>query len=554
MSECVVKLPHQKCGSSDALQVFKNDGDTYSGYCFSCHTYVPDPLGDNPDLSSLPKTRPKKSQEEIQEEINEISKLPSLDLEDRGLLSGALEFFGVKVGYSEYDGKTPAYVHFPRTKDGVVQSYKTRTLGPEKRMWSNNLTKELDPFGWTQALASGARRLIITEGEFDAIALTKILKSHTPPEFKKNIPAVISVNNGAAAAFAEIVRFMPEMRKHFKEISLCFDQDEAGKEAVDRICARYPGIKVIHLPGKDANHCLVNGLGQAAYKATTFNAQENKNTKLVWGRDVAEKAKEPPEWGLSWPWEGMTQLTRGIRGGETIYIGAAEKMGKSEVLNAVAAHLMLVHGKKVFMAKPEEANVKTHKLLCSKVAGKIFHDPKIPFDLQAYEEASSKIQDSYCMLDLYQNISWNTLKGDLYAAVDAGIWGAFIDPITNFTNGLSATEANEFLQGFAQDAAVLAKDLDIPIFLFCHLNKPSKGNTPFDRGGKVTTDYFAGSSAMARSCNYAIAIEGNKDDELPPEERNRRDLVILADREYGEVGRVKLYWDYKTGLFNEVKG
>jgi twinkle protein len=177
----------------------------------------------------------------------------------------------------------------------------------------------------------------------------------------------------------------------------------------------------------------------------------------------------------------------------------------------------------------------------------------VPFDEEAYDRASDRIKDMYCMLDLYQNITWPVLRGDLYSAVDQGIGAAFIDPITNFTNGMSATQANEFLQGFAQDAAVIAKDLNIPIFLFCHLNKPPKGNTPFDRGGKVTTDFFAGSSAMARSCNYAIAIEGNRDDELPVEERNRRDLVILADREYGEVGRVKLYWDWKTGLFNEIR-
>ena len=58
---------------------------------------------------------------------------------------------------------------------------------------------------------------------------------------------------------------------------------------------------------------------------------------------------------------------------------------------------------------------------------------------------------------------------------------------------------------------------------------------------------------MARSCNYAIGLEGNKDPDLDLSERNMRQLVLLADREFGESGRVKLYWDYKTGLFNEVK-
>lgn len=225
---------------------------------------------------------------------------------------------------------------------------------------------------------------------------------------------------------------------------------------------------------------------------------------------------------------------------------------KSEMVNAIGAHLIKTHGLSILMAKPEEANKKTYKLLASKIVGKIFHDPKVEFDEEAYEEAGEIIKNKMCMLDLYQNITWDVLKADIHAAVGEGVKAVFIDPITNLTNGMSMSEGNEFLQGFSQEVAALSKDLDIVTFLFCHLNKPAKGNTPWDRGGKVTTDYFAGSSGMARSCNYAMAIQGNKDPELPLEERNIRDLVILADREYGESGGVRLYWDYKTGLFNQM--
>ena len=57
---------------------------------------------------------------------------------------------------------------------------------------------------------------------------------------------------------------------------------------------------------------------------------------------------------------------------------------------------------------------------------------------------------------------------------------------------------------------------------------------------------------MARSCNYALGFQGNKDPELSEEERNMRSIVMLADREFGESGNVDLYWDKKTHLFNEV--
>ena len=47
-------------------------------------------------------------------------------------------------------------------------------------------------------------------------------------------------------------------------------------------------------------------------------------------------------------------------------------------------------------------------------------------------------------------------------------------------------------------------------------------------------------------------LEGNKDPDLPPEERNTRDLVLLEDRLFGESCRIKLYYDGRTGTLNQI--
>lgn len=54
------------------------------------------------------------------------------------------------------------------------------------------------------------------------------------------------------------------------------------------------------------------------------------------------------------------------------------------------------------------------------------------------------------------------------------------------------------------------------------------------------------------SCNYMIGFEGNKDPDLPDEERNIRKLVILEDREFGCSEAVTLYWDKNTGVFSQI--
>lgn len=228
-----------------------------------------------------------------------------------------------------------------------------------------------------------------------------------------------------------------------------------------------------------------------------------------------------------------------------------QKQGKSEVVNTLAAHFMTVHGWKVFLVKPEEDNKKTYKLVLGKVAGKNFNDPKIDFDQEAYDEAGEKVKGKMQLLNLYQHVGWETLKSDIREAAAGGCKAVFIDPITNLTNGLDAASANTKLQEIAQELSSMALDLNIVIFIFCHLRNPD-GGPPHERGGEVLSSQFAGSRAMARSCNLMIGLEGNRDPSLNPEERNIRHLVILENRENGEVGRFGLYWNKHTTLFTEI--
>jgi len=203
------------------------------------------------------------------------------------------------------------------------------------------------------------------------------------------------------------------------------------------------------------------------------------------------------------------------------------------------------------MAKPEESNKKTYKLVAGKIVNRVFHDPKVEFDYDAYEEAGKVLANKLCMVNLYQHLGWESLQGDIRAAAADGCKAVFIDPITNLTNGMDSGTANTKLQEIAQELAAMAKDLDIVIFIFCHLRNPDSG-APHDRGGKVLTSQFAGSRAMGRSCNYMFGLEGNKDPELDEEERNKRILVLLDDREFGEVGECHLYWERKTTHFYEI--
>lgn len=551
---CVEKLPHRtdKCNSGSGLQVFQKEDGSYDGYCFACGSYEPDPYKDKP--KGYKPVVLAKSREEIQKEIEEVDTFPTLALPDRNLRKDSLEYFGVKIGVSEEDGATPKLHYYPYTKDGEVVGYKVRLI-ENKRMWSLGNQRDVDLFGWQQAIATGAKKLIITEGECDAVAFYQIAKDiNAGGKYADNNPAVVSLPHGAASAAKDLARLLPMIRKHFKEVVLAFDMDAAGEKAVQEVMLVIPDATVAALPAKDINDCLLSGRSKACYYAVITNAVKPKNSRIVRASDLHEAAKKQPEWGVSWPWKHITECTRGIRLGETIYLGAGQKQGKSEVVNTLVAHFIREHGWRCFVAKPEEANAKTYKLVAGKIVGKFFHDPKKPFDMEAYDEAGKVIGDNLFMVNLYQHLGWETLKADIVEAAQTyGCKAIFIDPITNLTNGMEAAAANVKLQEIAQELSAMALDLNVVIFIFCHLRNPDAG-PPHERGGEVLSSQFAGSRAMARSCNLMLGLEGNRDPNLSPEERNLRTLVLLEDREHGETGRFKLYWDRETGLFNEIEG
>jgi twinkle protein len=548
---CVEKIVHDdpKCGAH-ALQVFMAEDGTYNGFCFSCGRYEHDPYKDKP--KDYKPVAIRKTQEQIDNELAEIHDYQTVALPERKLRKESLEYFGIKIGVSEADGATPVSHYYPYYLDGVLVGYKARVI-ENKQMWRIGDCKDVDLFGWNEAVAAGGKTLYITEGECDAVALYQIFKDKARgSQYADLNPAVVSVPHGAAAAAKDLTKLKAKIDRVFKEVVFVFDTDKAGEEAVEKCMVVFPNAKSAVLPGKDVNDCLIKGKGIAAFNAIRFNATKPKNTRLVSVASVVEAARKPAEWGFSYPYQKLTEITRGQRLGEVTYWGAGVKMGKSELLNDLVAHNITEHGWSCFVAKTEESNARTLQGVAGKIVNKIFHDPKIEFDFAAFDKAVAVIDERLLMLNLYQELGWEILKDDIKSAVAEGAKAIYVDPITTFTNGVNAADANTMLQKICQELASMAADLGFAANLFCHLKSPDVG-LPHERGGQVQSYQFAGSRAMMRSAHCMIGMEGNKDPDLPELERNLRTLVVLENRYTGQTGKIPLYYDGATGAFNELR-
>ena len=566
---CIEKLSHT-CGTKKGLQVFADyETGEVSGYCFSCGEYIPNPYGDKVNSKDLPKPK-KKTKAEIYEEIAEVDSYPTVDLPSRKLRGKYLKQFGIKTSLSEYDGKTPTATYFPIRKGGVLTGYYIKTLTTPSHQWAIGDVKGAEPIGWQEAKRSGAYKLIITEGREDAVAVASIFDRFSTEDY---MPAIIALPNGVKSVSSSLSQIADEANQLFKEIVLVFDMDEAGKEAVKEAMFIFPDALTVVLPEKDPNDCIIKGASKAAYKAMAFGGKSPKNTRLVRsGPELHAKARIPTPFGeITWPYPKMNDLMRGIRYGETIYIGAGVKMGKSQLIHNLLAHFIQNHGVKCFIAAPEEQINDTYKGIAGKIVGRIFNDPKIEFDYEAYDKAGDVIKDKLMFVNMYQYLGWETLKKDMISAANEGFKVFCIDPITNLTAGMSPAEANTMLEGVSRDLASLAKDLNVVVFITVHLKAPegniskdqrekfySKGqyhqlgNCSHERGGTIYSNQFTGSRAMMRACNLMLALEGNKDPELPDEIRSMRWLTILEDRGFGNSESIPLYYNENTQVYKEA--
>lgn len=555
MSTCIekVKCPGnillstgQTCTGKKKVQVFGQEDGRVDGYCFACDQYVEHPYDKPASVETLP-ARKVKTPEEIELEIREVFSYPTVDVTQRKLRKTTLEAFGARVSMSEQDGETPTAIYWPVTKNGEQCGWHVKPLWEKGFPYFLGDGLDTDLIGWEEAKKVGSKRLIITEGPEDMASVHRIYEMYGNPDW---FPAIASLPRGARSVKQVFTRQAKELRR-FKEVVLCFDDDEAGRDAVKQAMLILPKAMSVTLPCKDANECIVKGVAKAAYKELSFNAEKPKNSSLIFGSAIHAAAREEAQWGkFTWPFPKVNEATRGIRLGDTIYIGAGCKMGKGELRNEIAAHIMKQHNAKIFMSSFEETNKKTYKLLAGKLESKFFHDPKKPFDFEAYDRAGLILQDKLALVDIYQTVAWETLASDIVAAASWGAEAFFIDPITNFTAGIDSGQANTILQGLARSASALALDLGVVMFLFCHLKAPESG-TPHERGGTIHSNQFAGSRGMMQACNLMIGLQGNKDPDLSPDERNMRELVILEDREFGVTGKFPLFWNEHTSRFTE---
>ena len=142
-------------------------------------------------------------------------------IKERRISSNITSKFGVTVGYDK-TGKIEKhyYPYYDSNESNRLLGYKERTV-ETKEFQIIGTNKGSGLFG-QNANRSGGKYLTICEGEIDALSISEMFDGKWQ---------VVSLKNGASSASRDIKENL-EYIESFDNVVLCFDQDQAGFDAV----------------------------------------------------------------------------------------------------------------------------------------------------------------------------------------------------------------------------------------------------------------------------------------------------------------------------------
>ncbi|WP_163832037.1 toprim domain-containing protein [Spartinivicinus ruber] len=445
---------------------------------------------------------------------------------------------GYKVG--RFKDKSVHIANYVCPKTHVVQAQKIRF--PDKTFTILGNTRKLPFFGW-HTWRNGGRKLVITEGEIDALSVSEAQNNKYP---------VVSLPNGASSVkqtFLDNKAYLDG----FEEIIIMFDNDEPGQIATEEAC-RLLGAKarVASLPFKDANEALVAGRIDLIIPAI-WDAKPFKPACIFTGEEVLATAYQEPEMGLSWPFPTLTQATYGKRPNEMYAIGSGTGCGKTDLLKEDIAHNIGVHNEKCMTFFLEEPNLQlTLNTIAGKVDSKLYHVPGSSYDYTQFKKTREKVAQNLLMYA----VDGNTEPEDILQYIRLGVEGygarhVYLDHITYIMDAVGEGQGLEVLKSFMRGLNDLNKELPFTLYYVSHLRKKD-GKKSHEEGGRVTLDDFAGGKANVQYANFTFALERDQQAE-EDEEKNKTVFRILKDRYTGQSTgtTINLLYDPATGRKQE---
>jgi twinkle protein len=389
------------------------------------------------------------------------------------------------------------------------------------------------------------RRLIITEGEIDAMTVAQVL------DFKT---AVVSLCAGAASAVKNLQANYRWVDR-FEEIVLFFDDDEPGREAAEAAAKLFAvgKVRIARIPGfKDANEALKAGkpgdIEAAVYMAKTWRPKG-----IVNAADLEADMEADETFNITWnyprTWAKLDNVLRGMVRGEVILHVAGTGSGKSTFLREIIFSLAVPQGVKVGVMSFEDMRRQTQLGILSIKANRDLILEPLPVDqLKALHKEVFGTRRFELFDAETAEWSMDAILGYIrFMAKALECEVVVVDPLSFIIAGSNRPDERKDIDQAAQAIAKLAKELGIVAHVAHHLKRPE--GEAHEEGAPVSANQVRGSGGLLAFVSTCIAYERNQQGERPDLIRAR----IIKNRRAKFTGVASVFrYDAITGRVAET--
>ena len=519
-----------KCDSSDAFTIY-DDG----AYCFSCQ-YSTKKVNNMNDLEPVADNKDQLT-------LDEIHELNSFAITSRGISKQVVDHFGIKMAVNPDGSGGSHFYPYTNKHDGKVIAWKERKL-PKSFIVHGNFTN-IELFG--QAVASGGKTLVITEGELDACAVAQ--------SFLDKYNRIFPVVSIPSASGCKIVLEQREWIRKFESVILFFDKDEAGSNAIQKV-AKIIGagkVKVAKLLEKDPCEQLLKH-GSKSLLQSYWDAETWSPAGLVMGESIWEQFQQRQR-TKSRPYpkclSGLNDKLKGISHGEITLFTSGTGSGKSTIVKEVVLDLLKDKENKVGLISLEESVGDTaEKFIEMALQQRLDHSEGTMLSQAELRRGFDTVfkDERLVLLDHQGSVGDSTLTDKIEYMCLMGCKYLILDHITiAVSEGAEGLSGNEAVDKVMSDLLKIVKKHNIWLCLISHLRKAPGGGASFEEGKLASIDDIKGSGSIKQISFDIVAFARNlvADNET---ERNTIKFRVLKSRFTGLTGSAgSAIYSNKTG-------
>ena len=522
--------PCPKCNSSDA-NVQHSDG--YS-HCFSCDTHFKNGI-EEVEAEVVPMQRP----------IGGTTEGRVAALTDRKISLDTAKFYNVKTKMS---GSVISHHIYPYyDSDGNHVCDKIRET-QNKKFWSEGNMENSVLFG-QNLFPAGGKMITICEGELDAMSAYQMMGSKYP---------YVSIKNGAKAAVKNCKQAF-EYLNTFATITLCFDNDEQGKQAAVEVAALFEPhkCKIATLHHKDANEYLKLGKSKEFYN-DFWAAAHYTPAGILNLAELGDTLYDESHYETClYPWSGLNDKTYGIRTGELVCFTSGAGMGKSSIMRELMHHIMGNAKDNIGVLALEESVRNTALNIMSVEANARLYIKEIrdEFSMDELRKFQSKTIDTgrFFAFDHFGSISNDEIFDRVrYMAKALECKWIFLDHLSILVSGQEDNgDERKSIDILMTKLRSLVEETGIALLLVSHLRRPS-GDRGHEDGREVSLSHLRGSASIAHLSDSVVALERNQQAE-DDVEANTTTIRVLKNRYTGDTGvACYLHYDKDSGRMTQI--